>query len=350
MPLQIIRQDIVKIKCDAVVNPSNTKLFPTGGTDAAIHNAAGEELFYACRKIGGIETGEAVITPGFKLPAKYVIHTAGPEWNGGAYGETELLENCYRNVLKLAKENGCKSIAMPLISSGLYGFPKDQVLKTALRTVSDFLFYNEMMVYLVVYDKKAYEFSEKLFSHIEQYIDDHYVLHHSDNHRDNEYLISTYADAKAIRPSMALRCEAMPEESCGPEPLFVSEETSPPEKSLEEYIYLDEGFALKLMRLIDLKGMNDVHCYKKANVSKQTWYKIMNDKGYKPNKKTVISFAIALELTLSEAQSLLGSVGFILSNSSLSDVIIMYCLTYGIYDVFEIDSILYKYDQETLFS
>ena len=355
MPLQIIRQDITKIKCDAIVNPSNIRLYPTGGTDAAIHRAAGEKLFRAVRKIDEIETGEAVITKGYDLPAKYVIHTAGPIWEDGTHGERALLEACYYNVLSVAKENDCESVAIPLISSGSYGFPKDQVLKIAMHTISDFLFDHEMMVYLIVYDKKAYEFSEKLFSGIEEFIDDHYVLHHSDNYRDTSYLLSQYESVKEIRPavreSTVLRLRA--DKSIEPAVYEICETAKPAvqkKQSIEEYIRLDESFALKLVKLIDAKGMDDVRCYKHANVSKQTWYKIMNDKNYKPNKKTVISFAISLKLTLEETQELLESVGFVLSNSSLFDVIIKYCITNGIYNVFEIDSILYKYDQETLFS
>ena len=318
MPLQIIRQDITKIECDAIVNPSNEMLFPTGGTDLAIHEAAGPELLRQCLVIGGCETGEAVITPAFNLPCRYVIHTAGPVWDGGKSGEEKLLVSCYNNCLKKAIENECRSIAIPLISSGLYGFPKDKVLKTAISTISSFLFENEMLVYLVVFDKTSYELSEKLFSSIQTYIDDNYVLENYSEFRSD-----------TIMYSMAAPCAT---------------------QSLDDYIRLDESFAQKLIKLIDAKGMDDVACYKRANVSKQTWHKLMTDKNYKPNKKTAVSFAIALELTLEETQNLLSSVGFVLSDSSLSDIIIKYCLENSIYDIFEIDSVLFKYDQETLFS
>lgn len=318
MPLQIIRQDITKIECDAIVNPSNEMLFPTGGTDLAIHEAAGPELLRQCLVIGGCTTGEAVITPAFNLPCRYVIHTAGPVWEGGNSDEETLLAGCYNNCLKLAAENGCKSVAFPLISSGLYGFPKDLVLKKAIDTISNFLFGNEMLVYLVVFDKTSYELSEKLFSGIQTYIDDNYVL-------------ENYSDccARTVMYAMAAPCT---------------------KQSIDDYIRLDESFAEKLLKLIDAKGLDDVSCYKRANVSKQTWHKLMTDKNYKPNKKTAVSFAISLRLTLDETQNLLASVGFVLSDSSLSDIIIKYCLENSIYDVFEIDSVLFKYDQETLFS
>lgn len=338
MPLQIIRQDITKMKVDAIVNPTNKYLFPTGGTDLIIHKAAGPELLEECQKIGSCDVGTAKITPAFNLPCKFVVHTVGPVWKGGNKGENEHLISCYNECLSLAKEHNCESIAFPLISSGLYGYPKDKVLKIAMSTISTFLFDNEMTVYLCVFDKKAYELSEKLFSGIESYIDDNYVLSHSDNYRDNAYLMEkmSVCDAECCR-SMA----RAPISAVG----------TPAEKvSLDDFIKLDESFALKLIKLIDAKGISDVECYKKANVSKQTWHKLMTDKQYKPNKKTAISFAIALELSLDETQKLLSSVGFVLSDSSLFDVIIKYCLENEIYDVFEIDSVLFKYDQETLFS
>ena len=318
MPLQIIRQDITKIECDAIVNPSNEMLFPTGGTDLAIHEAAGPGLLRECLVIGGCKTGEAVITPAFNLPCRHVIHTAGPVWEGGNSDEETMLVSCYNNCLKTAAENDCRSIAIPLISSGLYGFPKDIVLKKAISTISAFLFENEMLVYLVVFDKTSYELSEKLFSGIQTYIDDNYE-------------IETYSEfcSSTVMCSMAAPIAR---------------------QSIDDYIVLDESFAEKLIKLIDAKGMDDVACYKRANVSKQTWHKLMTDKNYKPNKKTAVSFAIALELTLRETQNLLSSLGFVLSDSSLSDVIIKYCLENSIYDVFEIDSVLFKYDQETLFS
>ena len=342
MPLQIIRQDILKLKCDAIVNPTNCELSPDGGLDLELHKEAGEELLRDCYAIGGIKVGEAVITKGYNLLAKYVIHTAGPVWSGGENCEEALLRSCYENALKTAEENRCESVAFPLISSGAYGYPKDEVLKIAIDTISSFLLKNDMMIYLVVFDKTAYKFSEKLFMSIESYIDDNYVKEHSDSYdRSVSLRRNIYPSANMAAPmSKAADFEICDKCSVGGAPDF----------DIDDYIMLDESFSLKLLKLIDLKGMSDVECYKKANVSKQTWYKIMNEKHYKPNKKTVLSFAVALKLTLDETQNLLNSVGFVLSKSSLFDVIIMYCLEHGIYDVLEIDSILFKYDQETLYS
>ena len=323
------------MKVDAIVNPTNKYLFPSGGTDLLIHNAAGPELYEECKRLGGCDVGSAKITPAFRLPCRFVIHTVGPVWHTENEPE-RLLVSCYKSCLELAKEKGCESMAFPLISSGSFGFPKDQVLKIAMSTISTFLFDNEMMVYLLVYDRQAYELSEKLFSGIESYIDDNYVLNRTDSRREKEYILSSMTAEDA--------------DMCCDAPLFEKSRAPAPErKSLEDSIKLDEGFALKLLKLIDAKGISDVECYKKANVSKQTWHKLMTDKSYKPNKKTAIAFAVALELSLNETQKLLSSVGFILSDSSLFDVIIKYCLENGIYDVFEIDSALYKYVHETLF-
>ena len=345
MPLQIIRQDITRMRVDAIVNPSNRHLYPMGGADLAIHKAAGPELLEMCRRLGGCDVGSAKITPAFRLPCRYVIHTAGPDW----YREEEperLLISCYESCLELAKENGCESLAFPLISSGTYGYPKDQVLKIAMDTISTFLFKNEMTVYLLVYDKRAYELSEKLFSGIESYIDDNYAERYSGG------IFSAVCSCEE-RAEDEYECSRALPKTFMSAPLICEEPSDAPcvkNKSLDDFIKLDDRFAIKLLKLIDARGMSDVECYKKANVSKQTWHKLMTDEHHKPNKKTAISFAVALKLNLEETQQLLASVGFVLSDSSLSDVIIKFCIENEIYDVFEIDAALFKYDQETLFS
>jgi len=329
MPLQIVRNDITMMATDAIVNPSNTDLRPGGGVDVAIHKAAGWRLTEACRQIGGIKVGQAVVTPAYSLPCKYVIHTAGPVWQGGDNGEREALISCYQNALALAKKQGCESVAVPLISSGAYGYPKDRVLQEAICAISDFLLENEMTVFLVVFDKDSYALSTKLFEGIDSFIDDNYVRQHTE---DRCFGASVCA-SRRLAPSPC----AMVEETLALPDII-------------EHIKLDESFSVKLLKLIDAKGMEDVACYKKANVSKQTWYKILSDPHYKPSKKTVISFAVALGLTLTETQNLLSSVGFALSDSNLFDVIIKYCLTHNVYDVHDIDTVLFHYDQETLFS
>ncbi len=327
MPLHIIRQDITKLECDAIVNAANNTLLGGGGVDGAIHKVAGGGLLEECKTLGGCNTGDAKITKGYNLPCKYVIHTVGPIWGGGEYGEKALLESCYKKSLALAKDNNCESVAFPLISSGVYGYPKDKALSVAVETISAFLFDNEMTVYIVVFDKSAYQISEKLFDDVTEYIDDNYV---DENEECNLYGISE-------NDFEIGSC-------CLNEKTFATRSIS-----LEDMLSeMDDNFAVTLLKLIDAKGITDVECYKKANVSKQTWYKIMNEKNYKPSKNTVICFAIALELSLDETERLLSTVGFTLSRSSKFDIIIEYFLINGEYNIFTINETLFKFDQVCL--
>ena len=335
MPLHIIRHDITKLECDAIVNAANNTLLGGGGVDGAIHKAAGSKLLEECKTLGGCDTGDAKITQGYNLPSKYVIHTVGPIWCGGQNGEKSLLESCYKKSLALAKENGCETIAFPLISSGVYGYPKDKALSVAVETISEFLFDNEMTVYIVVFDKMSYQISEELFDDVSEYIDDNYA-------EENEEC-RFYGRQRRIFSS---KCDFDVGSVC------FEEKIEAPRKLdlslIDMLANIDDNFAVTLLKLIDLKGITDVECYKKANVSKQTWYKIMNEKCYKPSKNTVISFAIALELSLEETKHLLATVGFTLSKSSKFDIIIEYFLLNEEYNIFTINETLFKFDQVCL--
>lgn len=335
MPLIIIRNDITKVQADAIVNAANSSLLGGGGVDGAIHRAAGPELLEECRALYGCETGQAKITKGYKLPAKYIIHTVGPVWNGGKSNEEKLLSDCYKNSLAVAKEHKLESIAFPLISSGAYGYPKDKALKTAISVIGDFLLKNEMIVFLVVYDKAAFVLSEKLFSSISQYIDDKYIEEHPSNRRN------IYAEMPKLSESYI---EA---------PELFSEEVSVPVKKckrkLEDVVKnIEETFSQMLLRLIDEKGMTDAETYKKANIDRKLFSKIRNDINYKPSKPTAIAFAIALKLNLDETKDLLLKSGFALSHSSKFDIIIEYFIEDGNYNIFEINEALYAFDQNLL--
>ena len=349
MPLKIIRQNITTIKCDAIVNPTNEAIIPGGGADAAIHDAAGPRLHEATQNLGGLNPGEAKLTLGYDLPCKYVIHTAGPAWTDGTCGEEGILESCYINSLTLAKQKRCKSIAFPLISSGTLRYPKDRVLKVAIRVISDFLLENEILVYVVVYDKTSYEISEKLFADVTSYIDDVYVdeARHKLNLCQNTKLSERrlMSAGAALNPSTASarKERTLYRESCDMAAM-------PCEASLEEMLRkMDKGFAETLFEFIDEKGLTDVECYKRANVDKKTFSKIKCNKNYKPSKVTAVSFAIALRLNLEETNRLLRTVGMSLSQSNKFDVIIEYFIVSGNYkDIHDVNEVLYSFDQVTL--
>ena len=336
MPLQMIRNDITKMNVDAIVNAANTSLLGGGGVDGCIHRAVGPELLAECRTLHGCETGSAKITKGYRLLCKYVIHAVGPRWRDGRHRERELLESCYRTSLNLAKENGCQSVAFPLISSGVYGYPKDQALKVAVDTISTFLLENEIMVYIVVFDRKTYKISGKLFADIAAYIDDRYVDEHTDS-----------------RVEQRRRLEALSEESC-----FEAASVPLPSEaickscssqSLEEALgQIDESFSEMLLRKIDESGMTDAQCYKKANIDRKLFSKIRSDKFYKPSKPTVLAFALALELPLAQMQEMLGKAGFTLSHSSKFDIIVEYFVERGNYNVYEINEALFAFDQSLI--
>jgi len=337
MPLQIIREDITVIECDAIVNPTDEYFSAEGGVDAAIHAAAGEELRQACERIGHCNVGDAVITDAYLLPSKYVIHTVGPIWQGGDFNEKKLLESCYEKSLAIAKEKKCETIAFPLISSGTYGYPKDKVLRIAAKVIGDFLADNDMNVFIVVFDKEAYSISEKLFSAVTSFINDNYV----EKKKATERRQPKASEYRRLFPREFFPCERKERsKSC---------ECASEIKSLADMLdSLDESFAQMLFRLIDKKGMTDVECYKKANVDKKTFSKIKCNKNYRPSKVTAISFAIALELDIEETDALLRTVGFTLSRSNKFDVIIEFFITNRIYDIYEINETLFKFDQVLL--
>lgn len=325
MPLEIIRNDITKLKVDAIVNASNTKLKKGGGVSGAIFAAAGDKVLQsACDKIGHCGIGEAVITEGFGLSTKHIIHTVGPIWEGGDKNEETLLHNCYENSLKLAANLKCSSVAFPLISSGTYGFPKDKAFNIAVSAISSFLMEHEMMVYLVVYDKKAVAISEKLFTNIQQYIDDHYEEEH--------YFARTSFESydHEIHKNFNVKGIALPAKK----------------RRLEDIIdNLDETFSQMLLRLIDEKGFADVDTYKKANIDRKLFSKIKSNKDYSPKKSTALAFAIALELNLDETLDFLGKAGYTLSNSNKFDTIIRFFIDSEVYDIYTINQALFYYDQ-----
>jgi len=351
MPYIIKTSDITKLKCDAIVNAANNSLLGGGGVDGAIHKAAGPELLKECKTLHGCDTGKAKITKGYNLPAKYIIHTVGPVWNGGNNGEEELLRSCYRESLKLALEYSCESIAFPLISSGAYNYPVDKALEVATDEIRKFLADHEMNITMTVFDKKMFLVKNSDISKIDEYIS-----------RNLKYPPEFYCEApkrskpgKGSEDSILIekkrlnssrkrnidfeRINGMTEVEYG----YVSECYD----SLPEF-KTDESFSQMLLRLIDEKGLTDVEAYKKSNIDKKLFSKIKSNINYKPKKETVYAFVFGLQLGLNDAEELLHKAGYSISDSILSDVIIKYFIENKKYDIFEVNNTLYFYDQKLL--
>lgn len=322
MPFFIVRNDITHMPVDAIVNAANPTLLGGGGVDGCIHRAAGKHLLEECRTLGGCRTGDAKLTGAYELPCRYVIHTVGPVWHGGDNGEEELLRSCYHRSLQLAVDNQCETVAFPLISSGVYGYPKAQALSVAIGAITAFLEEHELTVYMVLFDRASFELGAERATRLQCYIDDHYVDAHALLRRQQEF------------PS----CRAIYSEtdaSCG---LGL-------ESALEQ---LDESFSEMLLRLIDERGMTDAQCYKKANIDRKLFSKIRSNAQYKPSKTTALAFAVALELTLQETRELLMKAGFALSHSHKLDVIVEYFIREGHYNILEINEALFAFDQSLL--
>jgi O-acetyl-ADP-ribose deacetylase (regulator of RNase III) len=336
VPLQLVRNDITDMKVDAIVNAANETLLGGGGVDGAIHRTAGPKLLHECRTLGGCRIGQAKITRGYRLPAKYVIHTVGPVWQGGGHGERELLISAYRSSLELAVKYHCESVAFPLISSGVYGYPKDQVLRVAVDTIGDFLLQHDLTVYLVIFDRASYTIGGKLFANIAAYIDDRYVEEHSD------LLLEQNRRAQFLARSLPLF-----ESDAAVAPVAAPSKAVP--ASLEDALgQIDESFSQMLLRKIDEKGMTDAQCYKKANIDRKLFSKIRSDIYYKPSKPTALAFAVALELPLAEARDLLQKAGFAFSHASKFDIIVEYFIAQENYNIFEINEALFAFDQSLL--
>lgn len=361
MPFEIVRNDITRMQVDAIVNAANSRLAPGGGVCGGIFAAAGrEKLERACRSIGRCGVGQAVITPSFDLPSKYIIHTVGPIWRGGGQGEAELLRSCYFQSLRLAEQNRCRSVAFPLISSGSYGYPKGEALQIAVSAIRAFLTDEaDLAVSLVLFDRNTLELSEGLLGRVQSYIDDWYVGEHTFSRRTQTAALEREqqeptsmflemppiqsADTSVYEPSddsqdiCLLRTPEIPEAP-----------TAAPKRSLSDLLFrMEDSFSKMLLRLIDEKGMTDVQVYKRANLDRKLFSKLRKE-SYNPSRQTAIALAIALRLNLDETRDLLSRAGYTLSRCSKFDVIIEYFITEGIYDIDEINQVLFAFDQKLL--
>ena len=344
MPFLMIRNDITKVTADAIVNPANRNLLQGSGTSRAIYQAAGEqELTAACEAIGYCEPGRAVCTPAFGLPAKYIFHAVCPAWHGGFFGEAKQLAGAYHSALELAAEYHCESVAFPLLSSGNYGYPKEQAFRIAVDTITQYVMEHDLTVYLVLYDQHSLAVSRKLFASVEEYIDDHYVAQN-----DESYQFDRRRRESVERRRWRLEEEATPmlETAAAPPPPA----TAPMEaRSLESLMdNLGESFTTRLLRLIDERGLKDSAVYKQSNISRQHFSKIQCNRDYNPKKKTVLAFAVGLHLSEDETIDLLKSAGYAFSDGSKRDWIVRYCLEQKIYNINQVNTLLFEYDQEQL--
>ena len=349
MPFSIVRNDITKMTTDAIVNAANSSLAPGGGVCGAIFAAAGyQQMDRACRAIGHCEAGQAVVTPGFALPAKYVIHAVGPVWHGGEQGEPALLRSCYRSALALAKEKRCRSIAFPLISSGIYGYPKGEALAVAVEAIRSYLEREEMEIVLVVFDKAAVDIGQERFARLTAYIDDHYVETHALHRQPTEASFIRRQEEEQADKAPFLPPPPMSAQMPMAAPAAADSAPKRKRRTLAELLdRLDESFSRMLLRLIDQRGLTDTAVYKRANIDRKLFSKLRQD-SYHPSKATAIALAIALELNLDETKDLLGRAGYALSPSNKSDVIVMYFIETGSYDIYEINEALFAFDQRLL--
>ena len=354
MPFQIIRNDLTKMQVDAIVNTTNPSPAVGYGVDMGIHQAAGPDLLIARKALGTIPVGSAGITNGYDLPAKHVIHTVCPVWQGGDKGEVRLLRRAYTRSLEIAREAKCRSVAFPLMSAGNHGFPKTVALQTAVDAISAFLMEHEMMVYMVVFSSEAVSVSEKLFQSVESYIDEHYI--HKKKLQEYGFEDKRMARNAEIEPTlhyqrrmryMELQEEAMamPMEAskCAPAPKAISVD------DLHDLLErTDEGFSATLLKLIDRSGKKDAEVYKKANIDRKLFSKIRSNPNYQPSKPTVLAFAIALELDLQETEMLLSRAGLALSHANKQDIVVEFFIKNKNYDIFELNSVLFALDLSTL--
>ena len=339
MPFLMIRNDITKVAADAIVNPANRNLLQGSGTSRAIYQAAGEqELTAACEAIGRCDLGRAVCTPAFGLPATYIFHAVCPAWHGGGFGEAEQLAGAYHSALELAAEYHCESVAFPLLSSGNYGYPKEQAFRIAVDIITQYVMEHDLTVYLVLYDRHSLAVSRKLSASVEEYIDDHYVAQNDESYEFDRW-----------RRESAERRRRLEEEAA---PML--EAAAPPAapmaaRSLEHLMdNLGESFTTRLLRLIDERGLKDSTVYKQSNISRQHFSKIQCNRDYNPKKKTVLAFAVGLHLSEDETIDLLQSAGYAFSDGSKRDWIVRYCLEHKIYNINQVNTLLFEYDQEQL--
>lgn len=330
MPLKIVRNDITRMNTQAIVNTANRNPIVGDGCDRAVYNAAGyhELLTYREKYIGFVPQGEVFITPGFNLPAKYIIHAVSPLYRGGNDDEENKLRSCYQKSLLLAKKYNIESIAFPLISTGSFGYPKEEGLRIALDEINAFLLNNDMLIYIVVFGEKITRLSQNIYPDLESYIDNHYV---------EEKFSETYHQAAYTR-------ESIRQLSCGARYYKVPQrEISEDDKSIInmriEQTQGNRTFSQYLLDLIQEKNMTNLEVWHHACINRKIFSKIKNDINYHPQKITALCLCVGAKLNLDETKDLLFRTGYALSPSDKVDIIFSYFIEREIYDMIELDDI-----------
>lgn len=343
MPLVLTRDDVSRVDAEAVVNAANEHLSVGGGVCGAIFEAAGRrELESACKQLGGCPTGSAVVTPGFGLKARWIIHAVGPIWRGGSWGEDALLRSAYRSALERASELGVRSVALPLISTGIFGFPIDRALAIATSEISAFLDrVQDVEVRLVVFDRAAFAACLADYGEVAACEDEEYVDARRGRDRMGDLRLSMPACGAAAD---VISGDAAPGGSC-----FGSARPIADERELKDLlVHLDTSFSQAVLSLIDERGLTDAAVYKKANLSRQVFSKLRKDDGYRPAKPTAVALAIALELDMDQTRELLQRAGYALSTASTFDAIVRYYIERHSYDIVAINQMLFAFDQPLL--
>ncbi len=380
MALRIVRNDITRMQVDAVVNTASEAVQVGAGCDYAIYNAAGydELLAYRRENIGEKKEGEAFFTPGFKLPARYIIHTVSPLFRDGNSKEEEKLRDCYRNSLEIAKKLKLTSVAFPIISTGSFGYPKEEGLRIAIDEVNAFLNDNDIEVFLVVYDERTTELGRRIAPDLEEYIGKKYVSPFSmmacpmtarpviDNRglsqacdeepakkKEKKKEKTTFAQklfGKSSKKNEAVssveglvaasESEFLEDKSssCIDYETYDNYDFSEYQGRLEErFEHMSDTFSEYLLYLIQSKNMENAEVYKRAIVDKKVFSKIKNNPDYHPQKLTALCLCIGAKLNLDEARDLLMRAGYALSPCDKTDIIFSYFIENGIYDMIELD-------------
>lgn len=354
MPFKIIRNDITKVKAEAIVNTANPNVAVGDGTDSAIYKAAGrEKLFEARKKIGLLMPGEVALTEAFNLDAKYIIHVSSPWWRGGDDGEAMLLKHCFDDALQMAWDNGCRSIAFPLLATGTYGFPKRLAIEIAVQSFRAFLQDHDMEIMLVVFGNEAVNISGELVEEVRSYVDDHYVKEAlSEEYRSDRFYLeecqvgAPLVDSSLEKDDFDENHEDADEMVCAS---VINSVEAEPTESLDDALksIYTMSFEKYLQKLINKKGLKNSQVYAAANISKQYFSKLLKGQ-VKPSKEKVLALAIGLTLNLDEAVDFLRIAGYALSPISQTDTIVEYFIRNKDYNVLKIDIVLFDYGLEPL--